>query len=327
MITAAFAACGGGSVNTTPLAPGSTQSGNTSTSSNTTLPSAGAGGITASVTFPSTSSTTTITESVNVHPFGSTPVLSTDRVAESGSRSPLAAVAPSPLLYVQFVSSSSVTVNGTPGVTFTLPSITAGTSYFLATYGQGGWTYPAEGPGTVSGSTVSFPINTSNNATITISPTAPIEVALYSLTGPALSPTTLTFDAGNPTSAPFTVTEPGDTAAFTAAMSCTVASPVPSPSPSSSSGPSEDERVPTIVVASPTPSPSPTATFVAQLGASSASPTGGVASFTVTSGSQPGSCSVVVSDSQNATSTETVNVDQTTLGIYSVQRAAAQGVH
>jgi hypothetical protein len=322
MITAAFAACGGGSVNTTPLAPGSTQSSNTSTSSNTTLPSAGAGGITANVTFPSTSSTTTITESVNVHPFGSTPVLSTERIAESGTRSPLAAVAPSPLLYVQFVSSSSVTVNGTPGVTFTLPSIAAGTSYFLATYGQGGWTYPAEGPGTVSGSTVSFPINTSNNATITISPTAPIEVALYSLTGPALSPTTLTFDAGNPTSAPFTVTEPGDTAAFTAAMSCTVASPVPSPS-----GVPLSEARPLIVQSSPTPEPSPTATFVAQLGASSASPTGGVASFTVTSGSQPGSCAVVVSDSQNATSTETVNVGQTTLGIYSVQRAAAQGVH
>jgi hypothetical protein len=255
---------------------------------------------------------------VSVHPFGSTPILSTERAAQSSSRSPQAATAPFPILYIQFVSSSNVTINGTPGVTFTLPSVSAGTSYFIASYGQGGWTYPAEGPGTVSGNTVSFPINTGGSG-IAISPTAPVEIALYSITGPALTPTTLTFSAGSPTSAPFTVTEPGDTAAFTAAISCATASPTPTPS----GGPVSEVRVQSAVTPTPTPSPA----FVAQLGATSATPTGGVASFTVISGSEPGACSVVVTDAQSASSTETVDVDQTSVGIYSVQRAAAQGVH
>lgn len=210
-----------------------------------------------------------------------------------------------------------MTIDGTPGVSFTLPSIAAGTSYFLASYGPGGWTYPAEGPGTVSGTTVSFPISVGGN-TIAISPTSPVEVALYALTGPALTPTTLTFSAGSPTSAPFTVTEPGATAAFTAAISCAAASPSPTPSPESSDGPVSEVRPQTVATATPTP-------FVAQLGATSETPTGGVASFTVISGSQPGACSVVVTDAQSASSTETVDVDQTSLGIYSVDRNAAQG--
>jgi hypothetical protein len=319
IITAAIAACSG-SVNTTPLAPASSQAGTTSTTSNTTLPSASSGGITSNVTLPPTSSSTTITESVSVHPFGSTPILSTARSAQSASRSPQAATAPFPLLYVQFVSSSSVTIDGTPGVSFTLPSITAGTSYFLASYGPGGWTYPAEGPGSVSGTTVSFPISVGSN-TIAISPTNPVEVALYALTGPALTPTTLTFSAGSPTSAPFTVTEPGATAAFTAAISCATASPAPTPTAPSSNGPASEIRVESAV----TPSPSPSPAFVAQLGATSATPTGGVATFTVISGTQPGACSVVVTDAQSASSTETVDVGQTSLGIYSVDRNAAQG--
>jgi hypothetical protein len=321
MVVAAIAACGGGAVDTTPLAAPPSQTVTTSISTNTTLPPASAGGVTSGVTFPPTSGATSITETVSVHTFGGAPVLSVGRAVQSTGRSPLAATAPFPVLYIEFVSSSNVTIDGTPGVTFTLPSIAAGTTYFLASYGGSGWTYPVGNAGIVSGSTVSFPLSTTNGD-LTISPTAPIMIALYSITGPALSPTTLTFGAGNPTSAPFTVTEPGATAAFTAAINCTVASPVPSPSPSNL--PAAEARVQTV---QPTPTPSPEATFVAQLGATSATPTSGVASFTVTSGSYPGTCSVVVTDAQSASSTETVNVDATSLGVFSVQRPAAQGVH
>ncbi len=317
LVTAAFAACGGGGVDTTPLAAPPSQSGTTSTSTNTSLPPASSGGVTASVVFPPTSSTTTITETVSNHTFGGIPVLSAATRAAQGSRSPLAAVLPFPVLYVQFVSSSSVTLDGTPGVTFTVASVPAGTTYFLAEYNGTAWTYPVGNAGTVSGTSVSFPVSTTNQG-LTISPAAPIEVALYSITGPALTPTTLTFDAGNPTSAPFTVTEPGATAAFTAAISCATASPVPEPS--GSSLPASEVR-PQIVQATPSPGP----TFVAQLGATSATPANGVATFTVSSGTYPGTCSVVVTDAQSASSTATVNVDAAAVGIYSTARNAAQG--
>ncbi len=311
LLTAAVAACGGGGVDTTPLAAPSSQSVTLSTTSNTTVPPAGAGGVTAAVVLPPASVAASITESVSVHTFGSTPVLSSSRAAgQSASRSPLAATAPFPVLYVQLLTSETVTLNGTPGISFTLPSIPAGTTYFLAQYNGTNWVYPEGSAGTVSGTTVSFPVSTSGSLTFTAA--APVEVALYAITGPALTPATLTLDAGNPTSAPFTVAEPGDTAAFTAAITCAAATPPATPSPS----------------ASPVPTATPTAgaAYVAQLAATSATPVNGVATFTVDSGSMPGACSVIVTDAQSASSTETVNVDASAIGIYSTNRAAAQGV-
>jgi hypothetical protein len=60
------------------------------------------------------------------------------------------------ILYVEFVTSTSVTLNGTPGISITLPSITAGASYYLADYSAtAGWQAPVAGPGTTSGNTVS----------------------------------------------------------------------------------------------------------------------------------------------------------------------------
>jgi hypothetical protein len=216
------------------------------------------------------------------------------------------------ILYVEFVTSTSVTLNGTPGISITLPSITAGASYYLADYSAtAGWQAPVAGPGTTSGNTVSFASNAT--ATLQLSATVPLEIALYSVTGsatptptpspsgspspspsptptlaptPVASPALLTFDAGTPTSAPFTVSETGDTAAFTAGINCTVA-PSPSPHPTSSASPL------------PTPTPTPSGSgFVAALAATSATPTGGVATFTVNSGSVPGTCTVTVTDAR-----------------------------
>jgi len=316
LVTAAIAACGGGSVDYTPLGPAATQSASTSTTGTTSLPPASSGGITAAVVLPPASGAATVTETVSHTTFNGTPALSLARRAQSGSRSPQAVAPPFPVLYLEFVSSTSVTLTGSPGVTFTLPSIASGQQYFLAAYGPNGWTYPVEGPGTVSGSTVTFPIGT--GTPLTISPTAPAIVALYTAGGPGISPALLTFDVNNPSTASFTVTEPGDTAAFTAAIVCAT----PSPSPTPTQLPAGIARTPQTVQASPTPTP-----FVAQLGASSATPVNGSATFAVTSGNQLGSCSVTVTDSQNFTVAGGVAVDATNLSVSSVTRAAAQGVH
>ncbi len=317
LVTAAIAACGGGSVNYTPLGPAATQSVTTSTTGTTSLPPASSGGITAAVLLPPATGAASITETVSHSGFNGTPALSLARRAADGSRAPQAAAAPLPVLYLEFVSSSSVTLNGTPGVTFTLPSINASQQYFLASYGPNGWTYPAEGPGTVSGSTVSFPIG--NGTAVTISPTAPVIVALYTAGGPGISPALLTFDVNNPSTATFTVTEPGDTAAFTAAIACTTPQPTPTPT----QAPAAIARVPETVQATPTPTASP---FVAQLGATSATPTNGSATFSVISGNELGTCSVTVTDAQNFTVVGGVAVDASNLNVTSLH-TAAQGVH
>jgi hypothetical protein len=322
LVTAAIAACTGGSTTYTPLGPAATQSGTTSTTSNTSLPAASSGGITAAVVLPPASGSTGITETVNRVGFSGAPALSLARRAASGSRSPQAVAQPLPVLYLEFVSTGSVTLNGTPGVTFTLPSITAGQQYFLAAYGSNGWNYPVAGPGTVSGSTVSFPIG--NGTAVTISPAAPLIVALYTAGGPGISPALLTFGVSNPSTASFTVTEPGDTAAFTASIACTAATPSPTPTPTQLVA--DVGRLPQTVQPTPTPTPS-ASPFVAQLDAASATPTNGVATFAVTSGNELGTCTVTVTDSQSFTVTGGVAVDATNLSVESVHQAAAQGVH
>jgi hypothetical protein len=320
LVTAAIAACGSGSVDYTPLGPAATQSGSTSTTGTTSLPPASSGGITAAVVLPPAGGSANVTVTVSHTTFTGTPALSLARRTQSGSRTPQAAAPPFPVLYLEFVSSTSVTLNGTPGVTFTLPSIVSGQQYFLASYGPNGWNYPVEGPGTVSGSTVSFPIG--NGTAVTISPTAPAILALYTAGGPGISPALLTFDVNNPSTASFTVTEPGNAAAFTAAIACATPSPTPTQLIAGVA------RVPQSVQVSPTPTPTPTSSpFVAQLGATSATPTNGSATFAVTSGTELGTCSVTVTDSQSFTVVGGVAVDASNLSVSSVTRAAAQGVN
>jgi hypothetical protein len=327
-----------------------TATGNTSTTGTVTLPTTTFEGITTSVELPQASSVVTITEIVSTGVPNGTPPLSVARAAQA-KRGPLDATQTT-LFYVELLPSASVTIFGTPGLNFTFPSIAAGTTFYLAAYesvaGTFAWVAPAEGPGNVTGTTVSFPLTT---GAITITPTVPLLVALYSVAAgstpgpiasnsplpvasppptaspspaphasasaspgasatpspsaaptatplPSVAPATLTFDANAPTTAPFTVTETGDTAAFTATIAC---APAPSPSPSGS----------------PSPAPAP---FVAELGAASATPTGGVAMFSVTSGNEPGICTIVVTDAHGATATETVDVDAVSLGLFATHR-------
>jgi hypothetical protein len=322
LVIGAMVACGGGGVNTTPIASptASSQSVTTSTTTSTTIPTAYVAGISASTTLPPTNVIAAITESLSTSSFSGTPALSLARSVVSAARTPQV-LTQTAILYVEFVTSTSVTLDGSPGISITLPSITAGATYYLAEYSAtAGWQAPVAGPGTISGTTVSFASNT--NATLQLSPTVPLEIALYSVTGtatpspspspsptPVASPAVLTFDAGTPTSAPFTVSETGDTAAFTAGINCTVA-PSPSPHPTSTASPL------------PTPTPTPTGSgFVATLGATSATPSNGVATFTVNSGSAPGTCTVTVTDTRSATATVTVNVDSASIGIFSSHRS------
>ena len=69
------------------------------------------------------------------------------------------------------------------------------------------------------------------------------------------------------------------------------------------------------------PSPSPLAyPYVAQLVSTTATPTAGSAVFSVTSGNEVGICSIIVTDHNGATVTETVDVDATQLGLYATHR-------
>jgi len=345
VVVSGLVACGSGSVSSLsqnmPAGPSSTVSGTSSTTANTTLPPATTQGITATAQLPPASAAVTVTETVSVGVPSGFPPLDIARGAgvqaarrAQGSRTVLDTI--DPLLYMEFTTTSSLTFDGSPGIAITLPSITAGASYYLAEYETSAWVAPVAGPGTISGSTVSFPLVTTGATTI--SPASPLLLALYILTAaspspaasaspsaspspipspipspspspsaspspvPMVSPAVLTFDAGAPTTAPFTVSEAGETAAYTATITCATPAPSPSPSPGA-------------------PSPSPPAyPYVAQLVSTSATPTAGSATFSVMSGNDVGICSIVVTDQNGATVTETVDVDATVLGLYANHR-------
>jgi hypothetical protein len=63
---------------------------------------------------------------------------------------------PSPIVYVEFSSSTSFTFPLSPGFVFTSASVSSGESYYLGYYNGTAWAAPFEGPGTVNGNAVSF---------------------------------------------------------------------------------------------------------------------------------------------------------------------------
>lgn len=336
LVVASLVACGsGGSVTSAPqVAPSASaaaasQTVTTSTTTTTAIPGITSAGITTTAILPAGNTAATVTESVTTKPPGRLPALDLTRAAAQRGRAALSG-ADLAILYVGFVSSPSVTLNGTPSLTFTFP-VPAGQSYYLATYESSGWVYPTAGPGSISGSNVTF---ASTSAATTLSST-PLYIALYSVaTGasaspsaapsaspspsaslspspspspsptlaPVAAPTTLTFSANAPSTQTFTVTEAGDTAAYTVAIVCSAASPAPG--------------------ASPAPSPAPSGNFVAVLGSTTAASTGGVGTFAVTSGSELGTCQITVTDFKGAMASVTVNVDETGINAYSTHRRA-----
>jgi hypothetical protein len=331
LLVAALAACsGGGSVTTAPVPPPTSSGATTMTSTTASvgMPATVAGSITTNAIVPKASVAAAITESTSVAAPGGISPLSVLRIAQA-KRTGQAASGPTPILYVQFTSAVSITLSGTPTLNFVLPSVDPTLSYYLAMDSTNGWVAPFAGPATVTGTTLVF---ASTPTPITIDPSTPLTFALYSIAtptptpsptptpvptptptpvpAPVASPNVLTFDASNPSSQTFAVTETGYTGTFSAALgTCAAATPPPT------GGIATPTPFPYPTASGATPTPVPT-TFIAQVSPASASST-----FTVLSGGQAGTCSVTITDSKSSTTTVTVNVDQANIGIYSTNRA------
>src|SRR5476649_216524 len=149
LLTVAMVACGGQGVNAPSIT--SAQTVMSSTTGSTTMPLASVSGFSALTVLPPTNVAANITEVLSTSTFSGTPALGAARSAQSAVRVPQA-LTQTDFLYIEFVSSTSVTLNGTPAMSITLPSIATGATYFLAEYNAtGGWQAPVAGPGTVSG--------------------------------------------------------------------------------------------------------------------------------------------------------------------------------
>jgi hypothetical protein len=299
VLAALLAACGG---TTTPprnqAGLSDTTSASTSTTGSVALATIGISGVSSSATFPATTPAVTITETISTTPPGGATALNSARAAQA-LRQTAAAPSYTAIVYVEFSANGTATIDGQPGISFTLPSITAGDSYYLAAYQDGVWDAPAAGPASVSGTTVSLPFG--NSGTLTITPSTPIIIALYATTTPTptptptpvptpvVSPASLVFDAYAPGTQNVVVSEAGDTAAFTAAIVCTESTPVPNPAPAQN--------------------------YVAQLAQTSVTPTAGSATFGVEGGGDPGTCTVTITDVHAATATVSVAVDAATLSV------------
>jgi hypothetical protein len=311
LVVASLAACG----STTPApqhlpAPGAsdTTTATLSTTTSTVFSTITISGISANSTLPPGGVAATITETIATSPFDGDAALASSRLAAATKRA-AAGLDPTALAYVQFAANEAVTLTGAPTITFTLPSITPGDSYYLAAYEAGAWVAPAAGPGTVNGNTVAFGGGTTG--TVTITPGAPLELAIYATPTsptptptasptptptpiptptptpaptPLASPTSLLFDASNPTAQTFTVSEAGDTANYAGAITCSTA-------PAAGN-------------------------FVAELTAATATPNGaGTATFTVQGGNEVGTCTITVTDARSATATVAVAVDSSTVTV------------
>jgi hypothetical protein len=295
---AIVAACGNTTAPPQNRANPASTSVTTSTGGAATFATITAGGVSATSTLPDASGVATVTETIGTSPFGGDVALATDRAA-AAERAP-AAASPTAIAYLQFVATVSVTFTGSPNISFTVPSIIPGDAYYLAVYQNGAWLAPAAGPAAINGDTVTF---SPSAGTITIAPGTPVELALYATTAPTPTPTptpvptpvaspnSLVFGASAPTTQPFSVSESGDTANYTAAISCT-----------------------------PTATGTPDA-YVAELVSTTATPNGsGTGTFTVQSGNDTGTCTVTVTDARSATATVSVAVDASNLTVSGKQR-------
>ncbi len=180
------------------------------TASTAALPSAG--GYTASVQLPSASPSTTASVTTSTQtPAGITALSST-------LRRPLAVN--SPLLYFTFVPAATVTLNGIPGFTITLPaSVSPSQSFYLAFYQNGSWQTFA-GPGSVAGQTVTFAPATSS---IVLTANQPVYFALYAgAVLPTPSPTPTPSPSPTPSPTPTASPTPTPTATPTPCTQSTI---------------------------------------------------------------------------------------------------------
>jgi hypothetical protein len=310
LVSAVLAACGGSSstISLPQQQNGSSNSASatSSTTATTTFTPVSASGIESILTLPVATVATVLTETISIAPPASVPALAIARGARSARSAQ--ATDPSAIAYLQIAAAASVTLDGTPVVTFTLPTSTSGISYELASYSGTSWNDDFEGPVIGSGTTVNFPLV--STGTTTVSPAAPLEYAVYAVTAPSPSPSaspsispspspspsptpiptpvaspgSLVFDATSPAPQSLIVPETGDTAAFTSAIVCNAASPAPSPAPSDD--------------------------FVANI-TTPPNPSGPSETFTVNGGNLLGTCTITITDARGASIMVPVAVDET----------------
>lgn len=232
-VVALAAACSGG-VNTTPVSGSSTASIQTSTNSTTVLPAITSAGATFAGTLASASGVAIVTEQISASPPNGVPALAEERSAQSG-RQITATAPPAPTAYVTLIAQTTVTINAGTSVSFTLPQLVAGVSYYLAVYQDNGWTAPAAGPASVSGMTLTF----SSLPSFTLTAGIPTTLALYSVANSASNPlivssTSLTFVIGAGAAQTVTVSEAGFSGTLSETDNCSgiaTVSPTQSTSP------------------------------------------------------------------------------------------------
>lgn len=263
---------------------------------------------------------TQITESLaapNQPPAG-LPTLSFMRAGESATRQTLSATNHTVIAYLGLYFSNAVTLPSAPLMTFAVPqnTIVSGANYYLALYDplrpQLGWQDGFEGPGTVSGSSVSFG-GTGVANPFTYAGFSYYWFALYAASASAAAPTP----------APVVTPLPSPAAPSSTPTPTATATPVPTPTPTPVPTP-----VPQFAVAPSTISltaAGQTATFAASGVApftisggdahvATVSPSSGNGTFTATAVAA-GQTTFTVTDAMNRTATVTVTVTTTTIPI------------
>jgi hypothetical protein len=173
---------------------------------------------------PQAATNSQFTEGVSNVAFSSSPPLSLTRFVQSVRRAALPTDA-AVLLYVQIYSSATILLPTAPGFAFVVPSagVFSGANYYLGLYDPTrpslGWQYDFEGPGILSGTTVTF---ASNPSPFTFEGSLSYYFALFVIPQNSAQPTPAPSTA--PTSVPTQSPPPVTT------------SPTPSPTPSSASG-------------------------------------------------------------------------------------------
>lgn len=301
-IAALLAACGGGGVNTAPVAqPTAPAQANvaSSTTAPTVLPALAANGVSSTGKLGTASVATTIAAALSIAPPTGVPALSVDRAAGESLRTAADTSADAPVAYLSFGAPVTVTLAAGSSLTFTVPSAT-GVVYYLAMYTSTGWVTPFAGPGTVNGSQVTisslpaFTIAAGTEATFALYTTAAVAPTPTPtpVPTPVLSQSTVAFDvSASPSPVAINVSESNYTGNFTpSALNCTE-------SPANQATPSANAFVATISPAS-TPAKA----------------------FTVSPGLETGTCTVTFSDGTNSSPALTITTSGSNLNLSSSSR-------
>lgn len=190
---------------------------------------------TMSLPLPQTATTTQLTAVVSNVEFSSSPPLSLARSVQAARRAALPADA-APLLYIEIYSSATIVIPSAPGFTITIPSadVFSHASYYLALYDPTrpslGWQYGFEGPGSLSGTTVTF-ASSPNPFTFAgaLSYYFALIVVPQNTTQPTPAPSTPPTTVPTQSPPPVTTTSPTPSPAPTATPS-----PTPTPAPTGS---------------------------------------------------------------------------------------------